>query len=102
MVTIRHKRGDTFELACSVPLAFGQSLTGTASQIRRNGELVNQLTVTAGTNTPTEYKYTLSATATQTALWSTGDHLIDIQYTIGAKVASTETFAVVVVEDVTQ
>lgn len=102
MVTINHKRGDTFELACAIPLAFGQSLTATASQIRRNGELVNQLTVTANTPTVDEYKYTISATATQTALWAIGEHFIDIQYTIGVKVASTETFAVNVVEDITR
>jgi hypothetical protein len=102
MVTINHKRGDTFELSCSAPLAFGESLTATAAQIRRNGELVNQLTVTVGTPTLTEYKYTISATAAQTALWVIGSHLVDIQYTIGAKVASTETFAVLVIEDITR
>ncbi len=102
MVTINHKRGDTFELACSIPLDFGLSLTSTTAQIRRNGELVTQLALTAGSPTLTEYKYTISATALQTALWVVGEHLVDIQYTIGSKVASTETFAVLVVEDVTR
>lgn len=102
MININHKRGDTFELSCSVPLAFGQSLTSTTCQVRHNGDLITNLTFTAGTNTPTEYKYTLSATAAVTAAWPLAVMLMDIQYTIGAKVASTETLSITVVEDITR
>lgn len=101
MVTINHKRGDTLELKCSVPLAFGQSLTTTSSQVRYNSALIESLTFTVGTPTATDYIYTLSATKEQTILWPVGLLLVDIQYLIGAKAASTDTFALNIIEDVT-
>lgn len=100
--TINHKRGDTFELNCSVPLAFGQTLTATNCQARRNGGLIQEFTITVLTPTATEYLYSITATAAQTALWKIGTLRLDIQYTVGAKVASTETFFIDVIEDETR
>jgi len=96
------KTGDTFELACKVPLAFGQTVTSIDSQIRNSGALVQDLTVTIDAPDATYYKYTLSATAAETALWPIDRDLrCDIQYTIGTKVASTETFIIPTIEGVT-
>jgi hypothetical protein len=102
MQAITIKRGDTFEAVCTVPLAFGQTISSTACQCRKNGALVQDFTVTIGTPTATDYVYTISASATQTAPWSLGDMRADIQYTIGQKVASTETFTITVLEDITR
>ena len=102
MQTITIKRGDTFEAVCAIPIAFGQTLSSTACQCRKNGALVQDFTITIGTPTATDYVYTISATATQTALWSIGDMRADIQYTVGQKVTSTETFTITVVEDITR
>ena len=102
MESISIKRGDTFRLVCSVPLAFGQSLTSVDAQIRRDNALTGSLLYSVVAATLTEFKYDLSATAAQTAAWSLGRHVCDIQYTAGAVVTSTPTFAINVVQDVTQ
>lgn len=99
---INIKRGDTFSVTCAIPLAFGQSLTGVSAQVRRDGALTESLLYSVLAPTATEFKYALSATATQTAAWALGRHICDIQYTAGSVVASTETFGINVIRGVTE
>ena len=103
MVTIQHKRGDTFSYAGTVPLPTA-SWTG-AAQIRRNDTLVDDLvvTVTAPQAPATEYGVLLEATDEQTELWPIATLLCDVQFTDPATdfVISTVTFQVKVVKDVT-
>ena len=108
MLTLRHKRGDTFVRAVTVYSGVAPYDLGAATvrcQIRRGRgqsgvELVQELTVVE--SLVDVGKFTISATATETALWPTGMHLADIQITIGAGVLSTKTFTVDVVEDITR
>lgn len=102
METIPHKRGDTFNLTCKVPIAFGNALDAVGCQVRLRGNLIEQLTYEVLTPTATEFIYKLSATAEQTELWPLGMLLSDIEYIIDSNVASTETFAINLIEDQTR
>ena len=96
------KAGDTFELSCKVPLAFGTTITSIDSMVKNSGVLVQGLTVTITAPDATYYYFTLSATDAQTALWPLRTLKCDIQYTIGTKIASTDTFLIPVIEGVTE
>lgn len=102
MAKINHKRGDTFELTCEVDIDFGNQLTLVRSQIRQGAVLVQELTFTELTATTEKYRYKLSATATQTEAWSARSLSCDIEYQIDDNVASTETFEINVIADVTR
>ena len=108
MTQIYHKRGDTLSLTCTWkdPTGTAIDLTGytVESQVRAVNFVDNLLvTVTDATNG----QFTISATATSTANWpstnSAASRLFcDVQFTTGSVVVSTETFQIVVLEDITQ
>lgn len=104
--SINFKRGDTLYLACqrltAALAAFnlaGYSILATV----RNGGFSQSLTVSI--TSPATGQFTLSQTAANTALWPVSDNddsvmYCDIQFTSGS-VESTETFKIVVQEDIT-
>ena len=107
MAQIRIKRGDTLQRTVTLTQAglpytpAGGSLACQVRSPNARGSVgfVDAMAVTA-TATPGEFLMT--ATAVQTALWPIGVLVSDVQITIGETVTSTETFTVVVDEDVTQ
>lgn len=104
--SITFKRGDTLSMTCqrltSSSTAF--DLTGyTIAAKVRNGGFSESLTVSMPS--PPTGQFTLSQTATNTALWPVSDDddsvmYCDIQFTSGS-VESTETFKIIVREDIT-
>jgi len=103
MGIIPHKRGDTFYITNSVPLAFGQLLTQVRSQIRSGDTLVYDLTPSYEVLTPTDtlFRYRFKAPASATALWPIRDLSIDIEYHVGEDVDSTDTFTINMRKDIT-
>lgn len=108
MAGIYHKRGDTFSLTCTWTDSLGTAINLTGytfkSQVRATS-FVDTLTVTV--TDAANGVFTIAATATATANWPVTDSLssklfCDIQFTNGTTVTSTETFQIVVVEDITQ
>lgn len=109
MAEIYHKKGDTFTYYArwtqgdsDLPV----NLTGLTitSQVRAEN-FVDGLVVTVTNAANGEFK--ISANAASTALWpitdSPGSRLFsDIQITDGTTVASTETFQILLIEDITQ
>lgn len=103
MVTIDHKRGDTFQLSVAVldDAGAAQICTGwsVASQVRTSDyQAVSTLThawVSQAGGT-----YTLTDTATTD--WPVGDLVCDIQYTVAGVITSTETFTIQCQMEVTQ
>lgn len=96
------KRGDTLTLNCTRTDSAGNPVSlsgsGAATMRRRNGAAIS-LTYTvidAGAGT-----FRLSAPASATDDWALGVYLCDVEFTTGAVVASTETFLIKVVEDIT-
>jgi len=108
MADIYHKKGDTLSYSCSWKDSAGTAINLTGytikSQVRAVG-FVGDLTATV-TNAANGL-FTLSATATQTAAWPITDGaasqvFCDIQFTIGSVVVSSETFQIIVIQDITQ
>lgn len=108
MAEIYHKKGDTLSYSCAWKDSSGvaMNLTGytVASQVRAVG-FVDNLTVTV--TSAVNGLFTLSATASQTALWpitSGADSRVfcDVQFTTGSTVVSSDTFQIIVVQDITQ
>lgn len=104
--TINFKRGDTLSIACqrltAAQAAFNLVGYAVAATVR-NGGFSQALTVTMPS--PVSGQFTLSQTAANTALWPVSDSeasqmLCDVQFTSGS-VESTETFKIIVQEDVT-
>lgn len=107
MPTIKHKRGDTFEVVCTYKDTTGTPTNLTSidikSQIRNvKGELLSELTVTKLDQTLNPGKFTLGASASTTQLWTTETFYWDIQYTSSGVVTSTETMTIEVVQDQTR
>lgn len=104
--SLNFKRGDTLSITCQRLTAASTpfSLVGyTIAATVRNGAFSQALTVTI--TAPSTGNFTLSQTATNTALWPVSDDddsvmYCDIQFTSGS-VESTETFKIVVQEDIT-
>jgi hypothetical protein len=104
--SINFKRGDTLSMTCQrlTAAAAAFNLVGyTMAVTVRNGGFSQALTVTV-TNASLG-QFTLSQTATNTAVWPISDDddsvmYCDIQFTSGS-VESTETFKIVVREDIT-
>ena len=104
--SINFKRGDTFSVTCqrftSVSVPF--NLVGyTIAATVRNGAFNYALTVTI--TSPTTGIFVLFANPINTALWPVSDSddsvmYCDIQFT-SSSVQSTETFKIVVQEDIT-
>lgn len=104
--SINFKRGDTLSMTCQrlTAAAAAFNLVGyTMAATVRNGGFSQALTVTV-TNASLG-QFTLSQTAANTAVWPISDDddsvmYCDIQFT-SASVESTETFKIVVREDIT-
>lgn len=97
------KRGDTFSLAC-VYKVDGVATSVTAfdidSQLRDSKDnLIQTLTVT---KLPGTGSFTLTATATDTTNWPVSVLKCDLQFSESGTVRSTETFNVVVVNEITK
>lgn len=106
MQTISHKRGDTLTLAVSwvvdgVPVDLSSYTV--VSQVRTPSDrLILALTVALANQSTNPGQFVISATAVQTADWSVGQLICDIEFRSGAVVVSSETFAFDVVKDVTR
>jgi len=102
MATITHKQGDTLDWV--VTLTEGGAAVDITSwtiraHIRNSDTLIDALTVTVIDAANGQIR--LSATPAETDLYSAGTHECDIEFTdASSNVFSTETFAVVVVEDI--
>lgn len=104
--SINFKRGDTLSMTCqrlTAALAAFNLVGYTIAATVRNGGFSQALTVTV--TDASLGQFTLSQTATNTALWPISDDddsvmYCDIQFTSGS-VESTETFKIVVREDIT-
>jgi hypothetical protein len=105
---IYHKRGDTLSLSCqwtdsnNTPI----NLTGytITSQVRAVG-FVDDLTIVI--TSAVSGQFVLSATATDTSTWPVTSSqasrtFCDVQFQVGSDVVSSETFQVIVLEDITQ
>lgn len=105
MTTITHKRGDTFELACTVENA-GVPVDITAwtitSQARDDADAVLQSFTVTKTDAANG-AFSISATSTQTEAWELGGYSVDIEFIEGGgEVNSTETFTLSVLRDITR
>lgn len=104
---IRLKRGDTFSLAAvvlgdGVPVVGGIGAWTIESQIRTTGgTLVDTLTIAITDATACTYTIDESA-AGVTEAWPVGKLEMDIQYTVGGDVISTETAQINLIKDVTR
>ena len=105
MATITHKRGDTFELSCTLENE-GNAVDITSftitSQVRGSDDVLLQaLTVTktdAGAGA-----FSLSATSAQTESWDVQTYLCDIEFIeSGGEVNSSQTFEINVLKDITR
>ena len=104
--TINFKRGDTLSMTCQrlTAAAAAFNLVGyTIAATVRNGGFSQALTVSI--TDASLGQFTLSQTAANTALWPISDDddsvmYCDIQFTSGS-VESTETFKILVREDIT-
>lgn len=104
--SINFKRGDTLSITCqrltASSTAFNLAGYSIAATVR-NAAFSQALIVSI--YSPATGQFTLSQTATNTALWPVSDDddsvmYCDIQFTSGS-VESTETFKIVVQEDIT-
>jgi hypothetical protein len=97
------KRGDTFSLACIYKVdnvATSVSAYDIDSQVRDSqGNLIQTLTVT---KLPETGSFTLTADAEDTASWPQSVLKCDLQFSENGIVRSTETFNVVVVNEITK
>jgi hypothetical protein len=103
MQKIQHKRGDTWEPACTFRNADGVATDYSAlgititSQVRTPaGKLIANLTVAAAAGTGN------FTTTGATASWPLGNLHWDIQFTQSGKSFSTQTAVIEMVKDVTQ
>ncbi len=82
MDTIRRKRGDTLSLRMLAKDADGEPYAlddvTIRSQVRRGGQVTQELTVTMG---PGAGEFYVSATAAQTAAWPVSRLKCDVQFT---------------------
>ena len=105
MATITHKRGDTFELSCTLENE-GNAVDITnftiTSQVRGSDDaLLQALTVTK--TDAAAGGFTLSATAAQTETWGVQKYLSDIEFIEGGgEVNSSQTFTIDVLADITR
>ena len=75
------KRGDTFAVTWSLPLAFGATISTVLAQINQsNGDEVEDLTVTPLDDTVDYKVWKLSATAVQTRSWPVKTLRFDIKH----------------------
>lgn len=101
----KFKSGDTLMLS-GVYKSNGvpSSLTGYTirSQIRKNGTLINEVTVAVANQTLNVGLFSMRVEAADTALWTPGTYSCDIEFTLDGIVRSTETFEIPVIKGVTE
>lgn len=105
MATIAHKRGDTFELTCSLENGGNDvDITGwtVAAQLRKTDDtLVQAMTITVTNASAGEF--TITAANTETDDWPLGNLDIDVEFTeASGAVSSSETFTINVIKDITR
>lgn len=105
MATITHKRGDTFELTCSLENQGNDvDITGwtVAAQLRKTDDtLVQNMTITVTNAAAGEF--TISAPDTETDDWPIENLEIDVQFTESSgNISSSETFTIAVIKDITR
>ena len=102
MKNVSIKRGDTFGFSNAITEDDGvTAITGIASelkcQIRKNDELIEELTITESTETPGTYVFL----AGDTSEWAITAYEMDIQRTSADTTTSTETILINIEKDVT-
>ena len=105
MATITHKRGDTFELSCTLEnegVAVDITNFTITSQLRLPDDtLLQALTVTV--TDAAAGAFTLSATSNETEGWGVASYQCDIEFIEGSgEVNSSETFVLNVIKDITR
>lgn len=105
MATIAHKRGDTFELTCSLENGGNDvDITGwtVAAQLRKTDDtLVQAMTITVTNASAGEF--IISASDTETDDWPIENLEIDVQFTeASGNISSSETFTINVIKDITR
>lgn len=105
MATINHKRGDTFELTCSLENGGNDvNITGwtVAAQLRQSDDtLVQSLTVTVTDAAAGEF--TITAANTETDGWPIAALEVDVEFTeTDGSVSSSDTFTINVIKDITR
>jgi len=105
MATITHKRGDTFELSCTLEnqgVAVDITNFTITSQLRLSDDtLLQALTVTVIDAAAGAFK--LGATAAETEGWGIASYECDIEFVEGSgEVNSSQTFVVSVIKDITR
>ena len=98
-----HKRGDTLSFTDALTDENEDAITGAeaklACQMRTSGgTLIDSFTITE-TDTPGTYKFDAQGDTDEYPL---GTHLLDIEYTDGDVVSSTETFSITIIQDQTR
>lgn len=103
MAQIKFKRGDTFTLSCTYKIDGVPSSVSSIdidSQVRNQRDtLIQDLIVTKSETTGV---FTLSADADDTQNWPVTVLRCDVQFSEGGSVRSTQTFEIIVNEDITQ
>jgi len=103
MAEITHKKGDTLEWVITLTEnAVAVDITNFTikAQIRQTSTLIATLTSTI--TDATNGIFSLTATATATASWTTGTHSCDVEFTDdNSEVFSTETFKLKLIDDIT-
>jgi hypothetical protein len=105
MAAIKHKRGDSFELACTLEnegVAVNITNITITSQARGDDDaLLQQMTVTKTNSANGEFA--VSATATQTESWGVGTYDCDIEFQESSgEINSSQTFQISVIKDITR
>lgn len=105
MATITHKRGDTFELSCTLENE-GNAVDITnftiACQVRAADDTLLQALTVTKTNAVGGV-FTLGATATETETWGVAQYVADIEFIeVAGEVNSSETFTINVIKDITR
>jgi len=104
MATITHKRGDTFELSCTLEnegnIVDITNFTITSQLRLPDDTLLQALTVTV--TDAAAGAFTLSATATETEGWDVASYQCDIEFIDDGEVNSSETFVLNVIKDITR
>lgn len=103
MEVVNAKQGDTFLLTCTRETAAGAAfdLTGYTIAARvSDGTFTDDLSITI--TGAALGQFTVEQTAANTASWPINTFLLcDIEFTLGTLVESTETFRIVILDDVT-
>lgn len=107
MGNIYHKTGDTLSLTCTYVDSGGNAVDITGYTIASKVKAVGfEDTLTVTKTDAANGVFTISATATATSSWpvtTTSDSRLfcDVQFTLGSVVQSSETFQIIVVQDIT-